>query len=133
MQIAGVARTAKVLSITEAPLDFLYLPLAQNPQPQMTLIAESKSPDATNLAPVLRRVVQQIDRNMPVFDVRSMEDLYQNRAVKTPNMLASIVAILGFMGLILTVVGLYGLVAYSVSRRTRILQESCTESCSLIS
>lgn len=119
VQIAGVARATKVLSITEAPLDFVYLPLAQNPQPQMTLIAESKSPDATTLAPVLRHTVQQIDRNMPVFDVRSMADLYENRAVKTPNMMASIVAILGFMGLILTIVGLYGLVAYSVSRRTR--------------
>ena len=39
--------------------------------------------------------------------------------MKTPHMMASIVAILGFMGLVLTVVGLYGLVAYSVSRRTR--------------
>jgi ABC-type antimicrobial peptide transport system permease subunit len=119
IQIVGIARTSKVLSISEAPLDFLYLPLTQNLQAQMSLMAESKSPDATTLAPVLRHVVQEIDRNMPVFDARSMKDLYENRAVKTPNMLASIVAALGFMGLVLTVVGLYGLVAYSVSRRTR--------------
>jgi ABC-type antimicrobial peptide transport system permease subunit len=39
--------------------------------------------------------------------------------VKTPNLIAEIVAALGLMGLILTVIGLYGLVAYSVSRRTR--------------
>jgi ABC-type antimicrobial peptide transport system permease subunit len=54
-----------------------------------------------------------------VFDMRSMKDLYENRTVKTPNMMASIVAALGFMGLVLAVIGLYGLVAYSVSRRTR--------------
>jgi predicted permease len=119
VQIVGIARTTKVLSISEAPLDFLYLPLAQNPQAQMSLIAESKSPDATTLAPVLRHVIREIDRNMPVFDARSMKDLYENRAVKTPDMMAAIVAALGFMGLVLAVIGLYGLVAYSVSRRTR--------------
>jgi ABC-type antimicrobial peptide transport system permease subunit len=119
VEIVGIARTTKVLSISEAPLDFLYLPFTQNQQAQMSLIAESKSPDASTLAPVLRQVIQQIDRNMPVFDARSMKDLYENRAVKTPNMMAEIVAALGVMGLILTVIGLYGLVAYSVSRRTR--------------
>src|SRR5947208_7201063 len=56
---------------------------------------------------------------MPVFDVRTMQDLYTQRAVKTPNMIAQSVAGLGLLGLILAMVGLYGLVAYSVSRRTR--------------
>jgi ABC-type antimicrobial peptide transport system permease subunit len=48
-----------------------------------------------------------------------MQDLYTQRAVKTPNMIAQSVAGLGVMGLILAMVGLYGLVAYSVSQRTR--------------
>jgi len=56
---------------------------------------------------------------MPVFDARTMADLYTQRAVKTPRMIAQSVAGLGVMGLLLAVVGLYGLVAYSVSRRTR--------------
>jgi len=51
-------------------------------QPQMTLIAESESPAATSLAPVLRQVAQEIDRDMAVFDARSMQDMYINRAVK---------------------------------------------------
>ena len=88
-------------------------------QPQMTLIAESESPAATSLAPVLRQVVQEIDRDMAVFDARSMQDIYINRAVKTPTVIAEIVSTLGVMGLTLAVVGLYGLAAYSVSRRTR--------------
>jgi len=119
VEIVGVARNTKYLSINEAPLDFVYLPFAQNQQPQMTLITESKSPSATALAPVLRQVVQEIDRDMPVFDARSMKDIYINRAVKTPTVIAEIVSALGVMGLTLAVVGLYGLAAYSVSRRTR--------------
>lgn len=119
VEIVGVAKTTKYLSITEAPLDFVYLPFTQNQQAQMTLVAESKSPDATNVKPVVRRVIQQIDRDMPVFDARSMKDIYENSAVKTANILDEMVAALGLMGLILAVIGLYGLVAYSVSRRTR--------------
>jgi predicted permease len=119
VEIVGVARTAKYLSITEAALDFVYLPFSQNQQPQMALVAASKSADATALSPVLRRVVQDIDRNMPVFDARSMKDLYNSRQVEAPNMIFEIVSALGIMGLILALIGLYGLVAYSVSRRTR--------------
>jgi putative ABC transport system permease protein len=119
VEVVGVAKTTKYLSISEAPLDFVYLPFIQNRQPQMTLIAESKSPDAAALAPVLRQVVQEMDRDMPVFDARTMNDIYNNRAVKTPNMISAIVSALGVMGVLLATVGLYGLVAYSVSRRTR--------------
>ena len=119
VEVVGIAKTTKYLSISEAPMDFIYLPFAQNPPPQMTLIAESKSADATSLAVVLRRVIQNIDRNMPVFDARSMQDIYNNRAVKNPNLIIQIVTALGMMGLVLAVIGLYGLVAYSVSRRTR--------------
>lgn len=84
----------------------------------MTLIAESESPAATSLAPVLRQIVQEIDRDMAVFDARSMQDIYINRAVKTPTVIAEIVSTLGVMGQTLAFVGLYGLAAYSVSRRT---------------
>jgi ABC-type antimicrobial peptide transport system permease subunit len=119
VEIVGIARNAKYLSITEAPTDFLYLPFAQNRQAQMTLVAESQSNDPAVLAPVFRRVVQDLDRNMPVFDARSMRDLYENRAIKSANLVNETVGSLATMGLVLAIVGLYGLVAFSVSRRTR--------------
>jgi predicted permease len=119
VEVVGVARTTKYISVSESPLDFVYLPFRQNQQPQMSLIVESKSPDATALAPALKDVIQEIDPNMPVFDARTMKDLYNNRAVRAPSLISEIVATLGFLGLILAVVGLYGLVAYSVSLRTR--------------
>jgi predicted permease len=119
VEIVGIARNAKYFSITEAPTDFLYLPFAQNRQAQMTLVAESQSNDPAVLAPVFRRVVQDLDRNMPVFDARSMKDLYEDRAIKSPNLVNETVGSLAAMGLVLAVVGLYGLVAFSVSRRTR--------------
>jgi len=125
----GIAKTTKHFWIAEPPLDFVYLPYTQNasragnlapsPASALTVIAESDSKDASGIAPVFRQVVRGLDPNMPVFDVRTMQDMYTQRAVKTPNMIAQSVAGLGLMGLILAMVGLYGLISYSVSRRTR--------------
>jgi ABC-type antimicrobial peptide transport system permease subunit len=69
--------------------------------------------------PVLRQTVQTLDRNMPIFEVRTMKSLYEARAVVVPNMISRTVGALGLMGLILAVIGLYGVVSYSVSKRSR--------------
>jgi predicted permease len=119
VQIVGIARMAKYIWIAEPPLDYVYLPYRQHARSGLALVAESNAPDAASLAPVLREVVRGLDPDMPVFDVRTMQYFYNELAVKTPNMVVEIVAALGLMGLILAIVGLYGLVAYSVSRRTR--------------
>ena len=119
VQIVGIAKASKYFWIAEPPLDYVYLPFRQNERTGMALVSESVAPDAASLAPTVREVLRGLDPDMPAFDVRTMQDLYNQRAVKTPNMLAEIVAGLGMMGLVLAIVGLYGLVAYSVSRRTR--------------
>jgi ABC-type antimicrobial peptide transport system permease subunit len=119
VQIVGIATTTKYLWIAEPPMDYIYLPYTQNPQSALTIAAGTENTDASQLGSVLRKVVRGLDPNMPVFDTRTMQDVYTQRAVKTPNLIAQSVAGLGLMGLILAIIGLYGLVAYSVSRRTR--------------
>ncbi len=119
VEIVGVAKMSKYLWIAEPPRDFVYLPFRQHSRSSMTLVAESAERDAAAIAPALRDVVRGLDADMPVFDVRTMEDFYRQRAVKTPAIVTQMVESLGLMGLVLAVVGLYGLVAYSVSRRTR--------------
>jgi predicted permease len=119
VQIVGIAKMAKYFWIAEPPLDFIYLPYTQEKNPALTIVAQTAAPDAAALAPVLRQVVHDIDPNMPAFDARSMQDFYRQRAVRTPDIISESVAGLGTMGLILAMVGLYGLIAYSVSRRRR--------------
>ncbi len=118
IQIVGIAKTSKYLWIAEAPTDYLYLPLAQHPQSKMTLIAESEA-ESASLAPALRQLVKGLDPNMPIYGVRTMDDFYTQRAIKGSSVVLESVGSLGLMGLVLAMVGLYGLVAYSVSRRTR--------------
>lgn len=119
VQIAGVAETGKYVWVAEPPLDFIYLPSMQYPVSHLTLIVESGGHDAANLAPVVRNLVRGIDPSMPMVGARTMHDFYTQRAVKTTNMLVEVITGLGAMGLALAMVGLYALVAYSVSRRSR--------------
>ena len=118
VEIVGVAKTIKYLWIAEAPTEFLYLPLSQHPQRQMTLLVESYG-DPSSLTAPLREAIRSLDANQPIFNIRTMEEFYQMRAVSTPNMIIQTVGGMGIMGLVLAIVGLYGLVAYAAGRRTR--------------
>ena len=118
VEIVGVAKTSKYIFIAEPPTDYLYLPYRQNAAPSMVLVAQSAGDPAALAAP-LRDVVRGLDVNMPLFHVRTMEQLYRMRAISVFNVLITMVGAMGVMGLGLSIVGLYGLVAYSATRRTR--------------
>ena len=64
-------------------------------------------------------MVRGLDVNMPLLNVRTMAQLYRMRAISIFNVLVTIVGAMGLMGLGLSIVGLYGLVAYAATRRTR--------------
>jgi putative ABC transport system permease protein len=118
IEIVGVAKTAKYLFIAEPPSDFVYFPYRQKSQPRMVLVAQSAG-DPSSLVGPLRQVVRDLDANLPVYNVRTMSELYRMRAISVFNVIVGIVAGMGAMGLGLAIVGLYGLVAYAASRRTR--------------
>jgi FtsX-like permease family len=81
--------------------------------------SRSRPGDPAALAAPLREVVRGLDVDMPIFNVRTMDELYQMRATSIFNVLVTTVGAMGLMGLGLSIVGLYGLVAYAASRRTR--------------
>ena len=102
----------------EKPLDFVYLPLAQHPVARMVLLLRS-SGDPLQLVKSVRKVVRRLDPNMPMLETRTYEDLYRYHAVEGPRVAVQLVGTLGAVGLLLAIAGLYGLVAYNASRRTR--------------
>jgi len=117
--IVGIAETAKYVWIAEPPLDYFYLPYTQYGVSAMTVLAESDRADAAPLGAVVREVVRKIDPAIPVVGGRTMHDFYTQRAVKTSAIIGQVILALGIMGLVLAMVGLYALIAYSVSRRAR--------------
>ena len=60
-----------------------------------------------------------LDPNQPIYNVRTLSSFYEQRAISVVVMLTQMVATMGLLGLTLALVGLYGLIAYSVSRRTQ--------------
>jgi len=75
--------------------------------------------DPASLVAPLREMVRGLDSNQPIYDVLTMEQLYDMRAVRIPNLIVGTVSAMGTMGLLLAIVGLYGLIAYAVNRRTK--------------
>jgi predicted permease len=118
VEIVGVVQTIKYQATFERPMDFVYMPLAQHPVARMVLMLRS-SGDPLQLIQPVKDVVRTIDPNLPMLETRSYEDLYLNQAVKGPRIAMDLVGSMGVVGLLLAIAGLYGLVAYNVSRRTR--------------
>jgi predicted permease len=118
IEVVGVAKTGHYLAVNEAPAPYVYVPYEQNPRSRMTLVVQSMG-DAAALAKPLREAVRSIDGNVPVFNLRPVAKLYESRVTDTWLQFFQMVGTMGFIGLALATTGLYGLVAYTVSRREK--------------
>ena len=118
VEIVGIAQNIKYKDSFSKAADFVYLPLAQHPVARMILLLKS-SGDPAQLVNPMQDVVRMLDANMPVLELRTYGDLYRYAAVEGPAVGTGLVATLGAIGLLLAIAGLYGLVAFNVSRRTR--------------
>jgi predicted permease len=117
-EVVGVAKTGHYLIVNEAPAPYVYLPYEQNPRPRMTLIVQSAG-DPGALAAPLRDAVRSIDANLPIFNLRTVATLYESRATGTWLQFLEMTGTMAFIGLALATTGLYGLIAYTVSRRVK--------------
>jgi macrolide transport system ATP-binding/permease protein len=118
VEIVGVAETIKYQNAADWPADFVYMPLAQHPIARMVLMLRS-SGDPLQLVQPVKDVIRSLDPNLPMLQTRAYEDLYLNQTVRGPRIAIDLVGAMGAVGFLLTIAGLYGLVSYNVSRRTR--------------
>jgi len=118
LEIVGIARTIRYSDSYNPRTDFIYVPLTQRPVARLVLLVRTDGDPLQLVAPV-KDVVRGLDPNMPMLETRSYSDLYRYSAVEGPGIAVKLVTTLGTVALLLAVSGLYGLVAYNVSRRTR--------------
>ncbi|MEK6301933.1 MAG: ABC transporter permease [Acidobacteriota bacterium] len=118
LEVVGVVRDGKYVFLGEDPRTFFYIPFAQNYSGEMTLVLHSAGDDAAVLAGV-RQVVRELDPDLPLYDVKTMTShLRDGVALLFVRLGARLATAFGLLGLVLAVVGVYGVVSYSVSQRT---------------
>jgi predicted permease len=118
VQIIGIARDSKYRTLGEStrPLFYAFLtPGIEGPTGTAVLIRTFASP--IGLIPAIRSQVHALDNNMPMPRIETMGE-HIGSALWLARTTAGLFAVLGMMGAFLAMIGLYGTVAYSVSRRT---------------
>jgi len=120
IEVVGVVKDTHFQSITGTINPYFYLPLAQHfAGNSLSTLQVRSSVDAAAMIPQVEHVIETLAPTMPVFDVQTM-----TQALDTLNGLllfqigAGLAAALGLLGLVLAVVGVYGVISYSASQRT---------------
>lgn len=116
VQVVGITENGKYSSLTEDPHAAMFLPLLQSPSSSAYLVVRS-SQDPRVLGPAIRNTLHRLDAALPV----DMETRYDEMvAVLFPTQMATItLGIMGGIGALLAITGIFGMAAYSVSKRLR--------------
>ena len=117
-EIVGVVGDTKAASLTGEGGAQIYVPHAQDSQWNFMGLVIRTSGDPAAFAAILRREVQALDQDQPVYNVRTMDNVVAN-SLGTRRVSMQLFAVFGCAALLLAALGLYGVMAYSVTQRTR--------------
>lgn len=116
LQIVGEVRSVKVHSLREPETFMVYVPVFQAPEGGSSFEVRTSIPTAAARASILESI-KAIDSRLPVYSVKSLSDQVDSSLVQE-RLVATLSSMFGILALILTCVGLYGLMAYTVARRS---------------
>jgi putative ABC transport system permease protein len=115
-EIVGVVGDIKSQNLSAEPKPAFYVPQTQVPFNQMSVVVKTKG-DPQALVAAVNREVGSKDKELPVFQVKTMDE-YLSASVASPRFNTTLLAIFAAVALVLTIVGLYGVMSYSVAQRT---------------
>jgi macrolide transport system ATP-binding/permease protein len=114
--VVGIVKDSKYRRLTEEGRPAVFSPFFQSYRGDMTLHVRTTGEPATMLAAV-RREVQALDASLPLYNTRTLEE-QKTSSLYTSRLAATLLTMFGLLALLLAAVGLYGVMAYTVNRRT---------------
>src|SRR6185312_14268658 len=116
IEIVGVVKDARYGDLTEEFGPMAYYPYAQNPGALDNFVVRFSGPPETTI-PHVRQAIKGVNQNLPIDDVVSLSD-HVGRSLIQQKLIARLASFFGLLALLLACVGLYGILSYSVARRT---------------
>jgi predicted permease len=118
IEVVGIAADGQYMFVSPEHKPYFYLPLAQNYSSFRSLQIRSAVPPES-LIPSVQQAIRNLEPDLPLIDVRTMDQVVEGLGgLFIFRLAASLAAFLGFLGLALAVVGVYGVVSFSVTLRT---------------
>jgi predicted permease len=118
IEIVGVVSDAKYTSVRDEIQPQLFFPVLEWADPRYFVVFMRTNAEPAAMVPTARAVIHDLAPNLPLHDVQTLEQKL-DQSLATERLLANLSAIFGLLATLLAMVGLYGVVAYMVTKRTR--------------